>query len=64
MDMLKTTMKKLSLPEELRGRIQQYYNYLWHNHGSFDLRSPLFHDVSPGWQSHVDVIEIFSSVFA
>eukprot|EP00966_Prymnesium_polylepis_P076319 1768957-Prymnesium_polylepis.1 len=31
-------MRKLGLPQALCGRIDQYYTYLWHTHGTFDLK--------------------------
>ena len=30
-------MEKQNLPRELRSRVEQYYSYLWHAHGTFEL---------------------------
>ena len=30
MELVNTTMRKMDLPRELCGRVEQYYNYLWH----------------------------------
>eukprot|EP00966_Prymnesium_polylepis_P297727 6878895-Prymnesium_polylepis.1 len=38
-DQIQLTMRKLHLPPALCARIDQYYAYLWHAKGTFDLKS-------------------------
>ena len=49
-------MKKLKLPPMLRSRIEQYYHYMWHTHGSFDVLSKLNAELS---KSLVNEMSIF-----
>ncbi|KAL1511127.1 hypothetical protein AB1Y20_005947 [Prymnesium parvum] len=54
-DMITMKMNKMNLPSQLVTRVQQYYSYLWNEHGTFDLRNKFGSDLSPSLTSEIDI---------
>ena len=46
---------KLQLPKELRQRVLLYYNYVWFNHGTFDVNDKALSDLSPSLANEINV---------
>lgn len=48
-------MEKQNLPRELRNRVEQYYSYLWHAHGTFELSGAKFKNLSPALLTEINI---------
>ena len=45
-------MEKQNLPKELCNRVEQYYSYLWHAHGTSEVSGAKFKNLSPALISY------------
>ena len=57
LDMVSITMRKIGLPGKLARRVLQYYNYLWHTYGSFDLENRTISDLSPSLMAEIHLFQ-------
>ena len=52
---MQAQMRNMALPNDLCGRIDQYYTYLWLAHSTFDLQSSTIDHLSPALESEVQI---------
>lgn len=54
-DMITLKMHKMKMPSQLVSRVQQYYAYLWNEHGSVDVQRKFGTDLCPSLISEIDI---------